>query len=388
MLPEKWKPLKHSQIHDGYYLSSYGRIRYEDNDPYEPTYHSSNGYDYSLFVLKNNEGDPSRHQRLFPIDDLIGITFIPISEELENKPIRINHIDNDLRNNHINNLEWVEDVEEWREVTYPGVKPGMYEVSSLGRVRNKDSRKVLTGSINCGNNKYHCFCLRTSETGLYTKNQKLFPVHRLIANEFIYKHDNQDIVNHINGIKVDNHYKNLEWVTMKENNDHSVLSGLWVPNFGEQSGSKVTRELAEQICKLLLKYDGSISRVVDEIDNEIVSYGIVSSIKYGTSWKWLSDKYFTRETFQRKCKRPLDDNMVHLICNLLLNKFDGQPIYVHRYILEKYNIDIPRRIIQEIKIKKTFRKISDMYFSRDDIMKKSLNKPYETYTEGDLNYGK
>jgi hypothetical protein len=139
---------------------------------------------------------------------------------------------------------------------------------------------------------------------------------------------------------------------------------------------------------LLLKYDGNISRVVYEIDNEIVSYGIVSSIKYGTSWKWLSDKYFTLETFQRKCKRPLDDNMVHLICNLLLNKFDGQPIYVHRYILEKYNIDIPRRIIQEIKIKKTFRKISDMYFSRDDIMKKSLNKPYETYTEGDLNYGK
>ena len=191
---EQWKPLSHNQIRNGYYLSSYGRIRYEDNDPYEPTYHSSNGYDYSLFVLKNNEGDPSRHQRLFPIDDLIGITFIPISEELENKPIRINHIDNDLRNNHINNLEWVEDVEEWKDVTYPGVKPGMYEVSSLGCVRNKVTQLILSPAIN--HKGYMFVGLRGSiSTHPITRS-----IHRLVIMSFIPISDSSNYqVNHIDG---------------------------------------------------------------------------------------------------------------------------------------------------------------------------------------------
>ena len=123
MVYETWKQLIHNQINDGYYLSTYGRIRYRNNEPYEPTYPSSNGYNYSLFVLKYENNDIPHHQ-LFPIDDLLGITFIPIPKELKNKPIKITHIDGDTRNNHISNLEWIEDIEEWRDCTYPGVKPG------------------------------------------------------------------------------------------------------------------------------------------------------------------------------------------------------------------------------------------------------------------------
>ena len=38
MANEIWKPLIHNQINDGYYLSTYGRIRYKDNEPYDPSY--------------------------------------------------------------------------------------------------------------------------------------------------------------------------------------------------------------------------------------------------------------------------------------------------------------------------------------------------------------
>ena len=102
IMDEQWKPLSHNKIQDGYYVSSYGRIRYGNNDPYEPEYHSSNGYDYSLFGLYREGNDVIQHQ-LFPIDDLIGVTFIPVPNELENKPIKIIHIDCDNRNNNISN---------------------------------------------------------------------------------------------------------------------------------------------------------------------------------------------------------------------------------------------------------------------------------------------
>ncbi len=53
-------------------------------------------------------------------------------------------------------------------------------------------------------------------------------VHRLVAFAFIpiLAHRSQLYVNHIDGIKVNFHPKNLEWVNHKENADHAIASGL------------------------------------------------------------------------------------------------------------------------------------------------------------------
>jgi hypothetical protein len=47
-------------------------------------------------------------------------------------------------------------------------------------------------------------------------------LHRIIAELFVQNPENKMIVNHIDGNKINNHAHNLEWVTNKENSQHSV----------------------------------------------------------------------------------------------------------------------------------------------------------------------
>lgn len=85
-----------------------------------------------------------------------------------------------------------------------------------------------------------------------TLNEKGYPtvridkviktVHRLVAITFIANPKNLPQVNHINHIKYNNHYKNLEWVTAKENIDkgHSFRGVIKVDCF-DLNGCFITR---------------------------------------------------------------------------------------------------------------------------------------------------
>lgn len=56
-------------------------------------------------------------------------------------------------------------------------------------------------------------------------------IHRLVAEAFVPNPENKEYVNHINGDKQDNYYKNLEWVTSSENLQHSYDLGLKRPAY-------------------------------------------------------------------------------------------------------------------------------------------------------------
>lgn len=95
-------------------------------------------------------------------------------------------------------------IEEWKDTEYTG-----YQVSNLGRVRNKKN-KILKQQIRKG------YC----DVGLHINKQKqpkLVKVHRLVAEAFIPNPNNYPVINHKDENKQNNCVDNLEWCNYKYN---------------------------------------------------------------------------------------------------------------------------------------------------------------------------
>jgi len=108
-----------------------------------------------------------------------------------------------------------------------------YEISNLGNV--KSVSRVVKSSVQKNGFRITKEKIKPSQDNgkgykqLYVQiNRKriLFYIHRLVAKYFIENPLNLPEVNHIDGNKSNNSFKNLEWVTRKENVNHAFDIGL------------------------------------------------------------------------------------------------------------------------------------------------------------------
>ena len=105
-------------------------------------------------------------------------------------------------------------IEEWREIPFNT----NYEVSNLGRIKNKKTKNLLKEKDN--GHGYKTVCLYNHTV------RKVCYIHRAVAITFIPNPLNKPEVNHIDGNKGNNKTSNLEWCTTSENGKHAYKIGL------------------------------------------------------------------------------------------------------------------------------------------------------------------
>lgn len=108
--------------------------------------------------------------------------------------------------------------EFWKTVEFAS----NYEISNLGKVRNKKTGQLLNAGVS--GNGYKQVSLKFDETGTFKKQY----VHRLVALMWLDNPENKKEVNHKNLDRTDNRAENLEWVTSSENQKHKYQNN---PNY-------------------------------------------------------------------------------------------------------------------------------------------------------------
>lgn len=179
----------------------------------------------------------------------------------------------------------------WRKVTYPTIRQNYYLISECGEVRNILTGKVLTPYPD--RDGYLKYTLRGNE-----KKTISITAHRLVAWQYVGNPHNYPVIDHIDGIKTHNHYSNLEWVTVAENNLRAGSLGLR-NNKGEGNGSaKWTEEIVRGVCEKLqdgwsikdiyrwLKSDPTIKTI--DHDSE---YYLIMKLRKRETWNHITCEY-------------------------------------------------------------------------------------------------
>ena len=148
-----------------------------------------------------------------------------------------------------------------------------YEVSSSGRVRNKDTKHVK--SLRYDNNHY----LRVT---LYPSG-KTYTVHKLVATTFLEKGDATQ-VNHKDGNKENNRVSNLEWCDGSWNSKHrdTKLMSKWKGSLNPEA--KLTVDDVKRIKSG--EFDGLSNAEVGKI------FGVLDEcirlIRKGVNWSHIN----------------------------------------------------------------------------------------------------
>lgn len=145
----------------------------------------------------------------------------------------VHHKDQDRLNNHVSNLEWSsasnnnlsinkkpfiknhsdnnkydENTEQWK-----GLIDTNYLISNQGRVLNTITNRIIQGKITDSGYREYCLTINCKK--------KNYSAHRLVYTTF-NPNEVVNIINHIDGNKLNNRLENLENTTSQDNNIKAI----------------------------------------------------------------------------------------------------------------------------------------------------------------------
>lgn len=208
----------------------------------------------------------------------------------------------------------------FRKVTYPGIIPNKYFISENG---------ILYNSLS---NKYPKYFIDKDGYFRVALDYKKYYIHRLVAWEFHPEtRDINLVIDHIDCNKQNNDYRNLEWVTSKENTHRAIANGLR-NNIGEKNNlNKYPEKIIKYIFELLAEGKDNIEilRILLSLKDDPISsisekklYVLIHHLRSGKFWKHIAKNYSipkdikAKPLFTPKAQNRFTIDEIHLICKL------------------------------------------------------------------------
>ena len=117
------------------------------------------------------------------------------------------------------------------------------------------------------------------------RHKKTFKIHRLVAEEFCINTKKYLEVNHIDGNKLNNNYKNLEWCTRKENANHAIRVLKIKSVKGQKHGQSKLRDKDVLYIYKEAKCGKPYSPIAKKFN---ISKATITNIKKGLVWSHLT----------------------------------------------------------------------------------------------------
>lgn len=157
-----------------------------------------------------------------------------------------------------------------------------YDINEYGELKNSLTGRVLVKKINHRGYIYYGISIK----GKY----KDVIAHRAVAELFVERIENKNQVNHIDGNKQNNYYKNLEWVDSFENMKHAF----------EYKLLKITKRAVSKYSKdgiFIEKYE-SVVLAAKDVDGKdsLIHRCCTGERKTHRNFIWKYDEKHTRHT--------------------------------------------------------------------------------------------
>jgi hypothetical protein len=197
------------------------------------------------------------------------LDYLRTQENLDNAIDNIDHMDK--------NLIIYDEPEIWKDID--GFE-GKYKISNYGNVKSfvkyPNGMRMTLLKDRYGYPKIGL--------GSRIKHERKYPsIHILVATAFVPNPDNLPTVNHGDGDKTNNYYKNLGWCTHGYNNKHAYEIGIREGMSGEKNpNANLTENIVKEIYMMAWGGDHTHKQIADMFG---IRYAMVGNIKHKRTWK-------------------------------------------------------------------------------------------------------